>query len=597
MDMSSANEVHAIESLASLAAFMPPLGDYASHDSIGAFQLAPINDVEYLKTITEEPTPMEEDLELRVIDDRNILDDADALEKELEALGMNEHYSMTTKDGRIERLRSYVPRSTPHDLTLTVTTTDDGMYNCLAWQSNDAFNAENNGLTNPFDPFDILSYSFVNQMSPKAASNPFLETNSDQAPVMFHILSNEVFTSGDSDITLRPNHIGYNSTRVRPISILSCNRIQYVKNTQPLKVLFDSGSDRTMFNRRALPPNATPRVFEGEGFTGIHGSNVHNNDVLLADLIFPEFSPTQKIPGPVRAIVFDNDRSVYDIILGLDILNPLGFIINCDTKTIHWNENFIEFHPADYFSEKSFSASFVSITDDPLLDEDEESIAAATAGYKSKTLLSSLYEEVDTDNVAKQQKHLLPSQQSDLARILSKYKKLFSGKLGQYPHRKIHLDLKEGATPRSCRPYPVPRHQHAVFKEELQRLCKEGVLSPCGASHWLFPTFLIPKKDGRVRWISDFRQLNELIKRRVYNLPKIQDILTRRHGYKFFTKIDISMHYYTFELDDASKELCTICTPFGNYRYNRLPMGVSQSPDVAQEIMEDLFRHIEETDV
>jgi hypothetical protein len=34
------------------------------------------------------------------------------------------------------------------------------------------------------------------------------------------------------------------------------------------------------------------------------------------------------------------------------------------------------------------------------------------------------------------------------------------------------------------------------------------------------------KKDGSVQWITDFRKLNEQILRKVYHLPKIQDILT-----------------------------------------------------------------------
>lgn len=157
--------------------------------------------------------------------------------------------------------------------------------------------------------------------------------------------------------------------------------------------------------------------------------------------------------------------------------------------------------------------------------------------------------------------------------------------------------MEPGATPIHAQPFSVPQVHYKTFKKELPHLVEIDVLHPISQTEWASPTFIILKKDNQVQWISNFWELNKVLKRRIYPLPFINDVLTKRPGYQFFSKLDISMCYYTFELDEPLQELCTINTPFGKFAYNQLAMGLAPAPNFCQEIMEQLFRDIKDCDV
>ena len=92
-----------------------------------------------------------------------------------------------------------------------------------------------------------------------------------------------------------------------------------------------------------------------------------------------------------------------------------------------------------------------------------------------------------------------------------------------------------------------------------------------------------------MRFISDFRELNKRIKRKPFPIPKIQDLLLKLEGFKYATSLDLNMGYYHIELCPESKKLCTIVLPWGKFEYQKLPMGLCNSPDIFQEKMNELF--------
>ena len=88
------------------------------------------------------------------------------------------------------------------------------------------------------------------------------------------------------------------------------------------------------------------------------------------------------------------------------------------------------------------------------------------------------------------------------------------------------------------------------------------------------PIFIIPNKEGTVRFITDYHDINKRLAKNPYPLPRIGETMKQLEGFQYATKLDLNTGYYTIILSPASQYMTTIVTKFGKFRYNLLPMGI-----------------------
>ena len=72
------------------------------------------------------------------------------------------------------------------------------------------------------------------------------------------------------------------------------------------------------------------------------------------------------------------------------------------------------------------------------------------------------------------------------------------------------------------------------------------------------------------------------LQRENYPLPTIEDVATRLHGAKVFSLLDVRSGFWHVKLDEPSSYLTTFNTPFGRYRWKRLPFGICSAPEIFQ---------------
>lgn len=106
-------------------------------------------------------------------------------------------------------------------------------------------------------------------------------------------------------------------------------------------------------------------------------------------------------------------------------------------------------------------------------------------------------------------------------------------------------------------------------------------------------TYEMGKANGKLRMCIDPQALNSALLREHYKLPTLDYILPKLQKAKLFSKLDIKEAYWHLKLDDRSSLLTTMITPFGRYRWSRLPFGLKVSSEIFQRKLTETLGDIE----
>ncbi|UYV70501.1 K02A2.6-like [Cordylochernes scorpioides] len=176
-----------------------------------------------------------------------------------------------------------------------------------------------------------------------------------------------------------------------------------------------------------------------------------------------------------------------------------------------------------------------------------------------------------------------------------KFPKLFNG-LGKLdiPYE---IKLKEGAKPYSIyTPRRVPIPLMKELQMELERMTANGVIEKVeGSSEWCLPMVLVAKPSGKLRICVDLSILNKNILREIHPIPVVEHTLAQLKGAKVFTKLDANSGFWQIPLSSESSALTTFITPFGRFRFKRLPFGISSAPEIFQKRMGQILEGLEGT--
>ncbi|CAN8075543.1 unnamed protein product [Agarophyton chilense] len=171
---------------------------------------------------------------------------------------------------------------------------------------------------------------------------------------------------------------------------------------------------------------------------------------------------------------------------------------------------------------------------------------------------------------------------------------MWSGRLGKIRAITHSIDLQDDARPEFQNPYPTGLKGRKIVTDQMVKMRKAQVIEPAppNQSEWATPLVLVAKKDGSIRFCVDYRELNAVIKRDSYPIPRMDDCLDFLGEAVVCTTLDANSGYLQILLAENSRGLTNFTTHEGLFKFSRMPFGLKNAPATFQQVMHIILSRV-----
>ena len=106
------------------------------------------------------------------------------------------------------------------------------------------------------------------------------------------------------------------------------------------------------------------------------------------------------------------------------------------------------------------------------------------------------------------------------------------------------------------------------------------------------PIIVIPKADGGKHLVINYRALNMVTWKFVWPMLRVQDILSKLNGAKYFSTLDLCAGYHHIPLHEDSIPRIAFTSPFRKYEYLKASFGLTQAMAYFQELMNKVLEDL-----